>query len=261
MVPSVPPLFPASPFLFFSLVSPTTSLPPHNHSTPWSRSRDSLQPPSPATWARATTGRANPRPGLRSARSTSSCRASPRDRPSSSCPPSLRSSSASRSACRTTRALARTTTRAYHHIYLLPPNAPPPSKHTSTDRACPRQIYTGAPVPSRSCSTRPAWRSSRTSPRSRTTSSRSGSSRTRRGTHKCQRLPVSRPASKLKCPGARCKYRGSSSVEYQWIGEKLTNRRLSLVMRHAHSAQSESPIPGRRLHRKGVGSSTSSPAP
>ena len=39
----------------------------------------------------------------------------------------------------------------------------------------------------------------------------------------------------------------------------LTSRRLSLVMRHADSAQSESPVPDRRLYRKGVGSSTSSP--
>ncbi len=30
-------------------------------------------------------------------------------------------------------------------------------------------------------------------------------------------------------------------------------------MRRAHSAQSESPTPGRRLYRKGVGSTTSSP--
>ena len=41
--------------------------------------------------------------------------------------------------------------------------------------------------------------------------------------------------------------------------ETLTSRRLSLAMRRAHSAQSESPIPDRQLYRKGVGSTTSSP--
>ena len=60
-------------------------------------------------------------------------------------------------------------------------------------------------------------------------------------------------------PGVHCTapfYQDSHSTVYCII-LRLTSRRLSLAMRRIRSAQSESPIPDRRLYQRDVGPPTS----